>query len=67
MKNGHRLGGLIGEREQHSVEKEIRRNKKWRAWKCCCGAKMQNDCSGEHSPGICREHGVVRNISMARK
>lgn len=28
---------------------------------------MQNDCSGEHNPGIRRKYEVKRNISSARK
>ena len=59
MTNGHRLGGLIGEREQHSVEEEMEKN--GHHGRVVFGAKVRND-----SPGICRKYEVKRNISSAR-
>lgn len=61
MINGHRLGGLIGEREQHIMEreKEQESERKKEGTKgnshdesAVCGAAELNECSRGHNPEV---------------
>lgn len=59
MKNGHRIKGLIGERERHPEEKMA-------TMEALFCAKMQNVLS-EHNPAVCWNEEVKRNMSSSRK
>lgn len=55
MINGHKLKGLIGEREQRNMQGGRRRNTKWpRCASCCVMTELLFERSGERDRALCQ-------------